>query len=257
MFKRLKTSLTNPPQTVMFIKDSWWRIVGYILLVPFLLTLPLILRSFVTDSMSNSKYQALITVIQEDFRSDQIVISDGVLTSNASISAQFDYLTLVVGRDELSPTAINILFEEEDIVMILSNMEVSRVSYASLELTDHDFSSSDLEDVKTLAFAVKRYIESQDIIFMTDFMQTYIFGVFDYLFYVLMLSLLSMFFISRARIPMKYRFKLSVYLSTVIVVLTMISILFGFELGIFSFFVGYIYHIWAYRFIKIIDTGGI
>ncbi|TNF06675.1 MAG: DUF1189 domain-containing protein [Bacillota bacterium] len=256
MFKRLLTSLTRPPQTAIFIKDSWWRIIGYILFVPFLLTLPLILRSFVTNDMSNERYQTLIDTISEDFRSDGIVITDGILSSTASISAPFDYMTLVVGRENLDPTLINILFEETGIVMVLSNVELSRVSYEELELLNHDFSSTDLNEIKTLSFAVKRYIESQDILFMTDFMTTYFFGLFDYLFYILILSLLSMMFMMKANIPLKFRFKLSVYLTTIVVVLEMIGLLFSTDLGFLTFLGGYIYHLWAYRSIKIIETGG-
>jgi hypothetical protein len=256
MFKRLLTSITRPPQTVMYMKDSWGRIIGYILLVPFLLTLPLILRSFVTNDMSNERYQALIETISEDFRSDEISIVDGQLVSNASLSAEFDYMKLVVGRENLDPTLINLLFEDSGIVMVLSNVELSRVTYEDLELMNHDFSSTDLNDIKTLSFAVKRYIEAQDILFMTDFMTTYFFGLFDYLFYILMLSLLSMMFITKAHLPMKFRFKLSVYLTTIVILLEMIGLLFSMDLGFFTFLVGYVYHLWTYRSIKIVEVGG-
>ena len=256
MFKRFLTSITKAPQAVFYMKDSWGRIIGYMLLIPFLLTLPLVLRSFVTNSMTNTRYQKLITVIQEDFRSDNIQIIDGVLVSSQSMSAGFDYISLVVGRDKLSTTSINILFEEEGLVMIVSNMEVSRVSYESLDLLSHDFSSTQIDDVKGLSFAVKRYIESQDILFMSDFMNTYVNGLFNYIFYVLMLSLLSMTFFSKAKIPLNYRFKLSIYLTSIVVVLDMLGILFSFQLGFFTFLVGYFYHIWAYRSIKIIEPGG-
>ncbi len=256
MFKRFATSLTKAPQAVFFMKDSWGRIIGYILLIPFLLTLPLVLRSFVTDNMTNARYQKLITTIQEEFRSDEIEMIDGLLVANQSISASFDYITLVVGRDKLSNTSINILFEEEGLVMIVSNMEVSRVSYASLELSDHDFSSREIDDVRVLSYAVKQYIESQDILFMSDFIQVYVSGLFDYLFYILMLSLLTLTFFSKSSIPLNYRFKLSVYLTTIVIVLDMLGILFSVSLGFFTFLVGYFYHIWAYRFIKIIEPGG-
>jgi hypothetical protein len=256
MFKRFATSLTKAPQAVFFMKDSWGRIIGYILLIPFLLTLPLVLRSFVTNSMTSARYQKLITTIQSDFRSEDIEIIDGILVANQSMSASFDYISLVVGRDKLSSTSINILFEEEGLVMIVSNMEVSRVSYESLELTNHDFSSTQIDEVRVLSFAVKRYIESQDILFMSDFMNTYVTGLFDYLFYILMLSLLSLTFFSKAKVPMNYRFKLSVYLTTIVIVLDMLGILFSVSLGFFTFLVGYFYHIWAYRSIKIIEPGG-
>jgi hypothetical protein len=72
-----------------------------------------------------------------------------------------------------------------------------------------------------------------------------------------MLSLLSMMFMMKAPIPLKFRFKLSVYLTTIVIVLELVGLLFTVDLGFLTFLGGYIYHLWAYRSIKIIDTGGI
>ena len=257
MFKRFKASIAHPPQTIFFMKDSWWRIIGYILLVPFLLTLPIVLRSFVSSGMTSADYQALISTVQTHFRSDHIQIVDGVLIADEEISASYEYIHLVVGRGKLSQTAINILFDEDSIVMVMTNMEVERISYVDLDLLNHDFSSLNLDDIRTLSFAIRRYIEQQSVIRVMDFMLTYFTGLIDYLFYILMLSLLSMMFITKAHLPMKYRFKLSVYLTTIVIVLGLVTTLFNVNLGFFTFFVGYIYHLWAYRSMKIIEPGGL
>ena len=256
MFKRFKASITHPPQTILYMKDSWWRIIGYILLVPFLLTLPFILRSFVSSGMTNDDYQRLISTVQTHFRSEDIEIVDGVLFANETISASYDYLNLAVGRDEISQTAINILFEEDAIVMVMTNMEVNRITYEELELLNHDFSSLDQEDIKELAFALRRFIDQQSVVGVMNFMATYFLGLFDYLFYILMLALLSMFFITKANLPIKYRLKLSVYLTTIVIFLEFITTLFSTNLGFFTFFAGYIYHLWAYRSMKIVELGG-
>lgn len=257
MFKRFITSISKPPLTVYFMKDSWWRIVGYILLVPILLVLPSILSNMINPKMSNDRFDALIEVIQEDFRVDQAIITDGILSVSNEKKADFDYFQLVIGTNQYDDTSLNIAFLEEDVVIILSNMEFQRFSYESLGLLNHDFSSTDLNDIKVLAIAIKSIIETSSIAQTMDSSLIYFLGLYDYIFNIVILSLFSMVFFQIGPMPFSYRFKLSVYLSTITVLVAFILQLFNLSsLSLLGFFVGYIYHVWAYRKMRIIPKGG-
>jgi hypothetical protein len=92
---------------------------------------------------------------------------------------------------------------------------------------------------------------------MMDVLLAYFTGLFDYLFYVLLLGLLGTLFIQRAPIPFKFRLKLSIYLTTIFVVIEFVLSLFNAsQFGFISFLTAYMYHIWAYRSMKIIEVGG-
>jgi len=257
MFKRLKTSISNPPQVIYFMKDSWWRVILYLLLVPILLTLPLIIRSTITDEMTSSRYALIVDTIQSDFRTSEATIVDGVFTTNASINAKFEYFNLIIGDRDYDPSSVNIVFGESDLIMYISNVEFNRKSYEELNLSNHDFSSIDINEIKELAFAIRLFFEGQSVISMMDVLLTYFTGLFDYLFYILLLGLLGTLFIQRAPIPFKFRLKLSIYLTTVFVVVEFVLALFSApQLGFISFLIAYIYHMWAYRTMQIIEVGG-
>jgi hypothetical protein len=257
MFKRLKTSISNPPQIINYMKDSWWRVILYLLLVPILLTIPLIVRSFVTDEMTSNRYALIVDTISSDFRSNDAQIIDGVFTSTSKVTAKFEYFNFIIGDADYDPSSVNIVFGESDLIMYISSVEIDRRSYEDLNLSNHDFSSIDINEIKELAFSIRLFFEGQSVISMMDVLLTYFTGLFDYIFYVLLLGLLGTLFIQRAPIPFKFRLKLSIYLTTVFVVIEFILALFyATNLGFISFLTAYIYHMWAYRSMKVIEIGG-
>jgi len=257
MFKRLRISISNPPLVIQFMKDSWWRVLIYFILLPMLLTIPLIIRSLVTSEMTQQRYTLIVNTIQSDFRSENSEIIDGVLTSSTNLSAKFEYFTLVIGEGELDPSSVSIVFGETHLSMYITNVEFSRKTYEELNLLNHDFSAIDINEIKELAFAIRLFFEEQSAIPLMDIMLTYFTGLFDYLFYVLLLGLLATVFIQRAPIPFKFRLKLSIYLTSIYIVIELVLTLFSATgLGFISFLAAYIYHMWAYRSMKIIEVGG-
>ena len=73
---------------------------------------------------------------------------------------------------------------------------------------------------------------------------------------VLEMALLIVFFINRIPMPFSLRLKLSLYLTTVYGVVQLILVLFSVTyLNFIALIAVYIYHVWAYRSIKIIPKG--
>ncbi|MCF7931327.1 MAG: hypothetical protein K9L02_07445 [Acholeplasmataceae bacterium] len=254
MFKRLTTSISRPSKTVFFMKDSWKRVILYILLLPLFLLIPLLLTRLVDHSMSIDRYDAMTEIIEEDFRIENASIVDGVLSYETPINASvLGLFTFYIGDQDLSNRTFNFVFEENGLTFYVARYQIEKVSYADLNLLNHDFSSTDPEALRTLGLALKLYIEEQSYIAFADISAQYIYGLMDYVFIALLMAFVMLLFINHVQFPFKLRFKLSVYLSSIWVVSEFILALFHLEqLEIISMLLVYVYHILAYRSFKVI-----
>ena len=254
MLKRLTTSISRPSKTVFFMKDSWKRVVLYIFLLPLFLMIPLILTRLVDHSMSLERYDAMVQVIEDDFRSQNATIVDGILSYETPINASvLGLFTFYLGDQDLSNRTFNFVFEENGLTFYVARYRIEKVSYADLNLLNHDFSSTDSEALRTLSLALKLYIEEQSYIAFADISAEYIYGLLDYVFIALLMTFVMLMFINHVQFPFKFRFKLSVYLSSIWIVSELILSLFHLEqLEIISMLLVYVYHILAYRSFKVI-----
>ena len=256
MFKRMTTSLSKPPLAVFFMKDSWVRALLYLFFIPLLLIIPLLIQSTIQKGMSISRYDALVQVIQKEFTTQNTSITDGILTYESSLKINIDYFFIHLGNQETERSQIVLKFETEDIVLYMSNTEFARKSYEDIHLMDHDFSDNSLENSRKLANAIKVFYDEQDIFFMADLIVIYRDGLYNYVFYVFLMVIMMMLFVPQIQIPYRYRFKLSIYLSTILIFIQLILALFGLsQLEFISIFALYFYHIWAYRSMKTIQKG--
>ena len=109
MFKRLTTSISHPPQTVFFMKDSWKRIVLYVLLLPILLIIPTLIQLYADPSMNLRRYELLTQAVKDDFRTSNASIVDGTLTYEAPVSANFDTIFYLYLGDQNIPKNLFLL----------------------------------------------------------------------------------------------------------------------------------------------------
>jgi len=216
--------------------------------------IPLILTRLVDHSMSLERYDAMVQVIEDDFRSQNATIVDGILSYETPINASvLGLFTFYLGDQDLSNRTFNFVFEENGLTFYVARYRIEKVSYADLNLLNHDFSSTDSEALRTLSLALKLYIEEQSYIAFADISAEYIYGLLDYVFIALLMTFVMLMFINHVQFPFKFRFKLSVYLSSIWIVSELILSLFHLEqLEIISMLLVYVYHILAYRSFKVI-----
>ncbi|HBG32288.1 MAG: hypothetical protein A2084_03900 [Tenericutes bacterium GWC2_39_45] len=256
MFKRLATSLSRPQFAVFFIKDSWIRTILYILLLPLFLIIPALITSVATDEMSVERYTMMVEAVETDFRIENASITDGVLSFEGSKKMSFDYFSFYVGDQDYGMQTLNFVFEETELVLFVSNVELDRETYVALGLLNHDFSLVDSTSIRELSTALKIFMERQDIIGFMDVSLNYTIGLLDYLFITILMSLLMVFFSQRVQLPILLRFKLSVYLSTIWVFSELVLKLFSLEnLEFISIFTVYFYHLFTYRSMNIVTKG--
>ena len=256
MFKRMTTSLTKPPLAVFFMKDSWGRVILYLLLIPLFLMLPTWLESTVNPGMKLDRYELLVETIQKDFILEDTKIVDGILTTNQNKTASFEYFQLTIGNQEASSDKIQIVFLEEDLAIYMTDIEILRKDYDDLGLSQFDFSIVGSSNARVLANAIRTFYNTTNLFTTTEVFISYFVGLFDYIFYAILMALFMLMFTRSLPIPFRFRLKLSVYLSTIFVVIDLLAALF--KVPAISYLiipVLYIWHFWAYRSIKIVDQG--
>lgn len=214
----------------------------------------MLLQRLVDPSMSVVRYEAMTKVIKEDLRTENAAIVDGVLSYEIPIKASFsDLFSIYVGEQELSNRSFNFVFEDTGLTFYVARYEIEHVSYADLNLLNHDFSSTDPENLRGINLALKVYIEQQSYVALADETIQYRNALLDYLFISLLMSFMMLLFVNHVQFPFKLRFKLSIYLSTIWIVSEFVLILFHLEqLEIISMLLVYVYHILAYRSFKVI-----
>jgi hypothetical protein len=256
MFKRLTTSLTKPPLAVFFMKDKWPRVILYLLLIPMFLMIPSWMKSLISPGMSLDRYERMVNAISQDFVLEDTAITDGMLITDVQATATFDYFNIIIGDYTLEQDKIQFVFLPQDLALYVANMEISRTSYATLGLDNHDFSDGSVSNVRRLASAIKLFHDDIGLFSTAEIFVAYFTGLFDYIFYALLMTLFMMVFTRQLPLPFGMRLKLSIYLSTLYVFVELLAILFGvvwIEYLIIPLL--YIWHFWAYRSIKIVDRG--
>jgi uncharacterized protein DUF1189 len=256
MIKKFMTSLSKPPLTIFFIKDSWFKVIFYVFFVSFLVVIPTIIKSTINPTMDMIRYQDMQNSLKSDFIIENAQIVDGTLTYEAPGSFSFAYFNVYLGDNELSNNSVNFVFEENDLVIYVVDIEIDRQNYQSLNMDNYDFSSTDNQDVTRLSVAIKQMYEAQSFIMTAEIFATYFLTFFDYIFIALLMAVLMVFFINRIPMAFSLRLKLSLYLTTVYGVIQLILVLFDVSyLNFIALITVYIYHVWTYRSIKIIPKG--
>lgn len=256
MFKKFTTSLSKPPLTIFFIKDSWFKVIFYMLFVTFLVVIPGFIKIAVNPTMDYNRYQNMQAILEKEFIIENTQITDGKLTYETIRKVNFEFFEVYLGTQNLATNKVNFVFEEEHIAVYMTNVELDKLDYESLGLYNFDFSSTEQAELTRLSVALKMMYERQDIVFVAEVFANYFLLIVDYVFLVLLMAVLMSVFVGRIPMPFSMRFKLSVYLTTIYAVIQLVLVLFGAPgLSILGYFAVYFYHVWAYRHMKIIPKG--
>ena len=138
----------------------------------------------------------------------------------------------------------------------MTDIEILRKDYDDLGLSQFDFSIVGSSNARVLANAIRTFYNTTNLFTTTEVFISYFVGLFDYIFYAILMALFMLMFTRSLPIPFRFRLKLSVYLSTIFVVIDLLAALF--KVPAISYLiipVLYIWHFWAYRSIKIVDQG--
>jgi len=256
MFKRLTTSLTKPPQAVFFMKDSWGKVILYLLFIPLFLMIPSWLKGIANPGMTLSRYELMVQSITQGIILEDTKITEGVLETSEEAKTVFEYFQINIGTYTPTQDKIHFVFLPQDLAIYVSDIEIQRTSYQSIGLENYDFSDRSQENIRMLATGIKAFYNQTSLFETAEAFVAYASGLFDLLFYALLMSFFVMMFTRHLPLPFGMRFKLSIYLSTIYVVVELVAVLFN-SPGISYLVIPllYVWHFWAYRSIKIVDKG--
>ncbi len=256
MFTRLRTSLTKPPRLVIFMKDSWTRLIIYLLLLPLVLVVPGIIRYTIEPDMSADQYDAISDLLLSDFNLDGEMIVDGVFSTTISQTAAYDYLQISTSSAAITPYSITFLFTETDIELYMGSMLYESRTYTELGIENYTFDLQNRANLNTLTRAIEIVYNTQHFTIYIEIVSLYLIALFDFLMIVLLLAMIDYYIIPNQPFKFNLRFKLSIYASTIYVFSQLVLILIDLQaLNIISIIVTYGYHIWIYRSIRIISKG--
>lgn len=256
MLKRLSTSLTKPPQLIIFIKDTWKKLILYLFLLPLILVLPSIAKTIIQPGMSVSQYNALTDIVKSDFDLTGSTITNGIFSTTLSETASFDYFQLTTTTSSLSPYSMTFYLDDDALVLYVGEMAYRSMSYEQLGLENYTFTVDDNAALSVFTTAIKTLYNSQSLTTFIQLFAEYFVAFADYLMIIVLLAMVSYFMIPNQPFSYKLRFKLSIYLTTIYMFSQLVLTLFDAqELNIISIMIAYFYHVWFYRSIKIIPKG--
>lgn len=256
MFNKIRISISKPGLLFAFIKDKKRQIIGYLLLMALLMTLPVIITAIKDPKELFPSNTLIENGINQTFNNNDLRIDNGELNNPNEVNRGFiagEYL-IFVGESLSARNGIIVHFETNDIKIYvqlssLVRQEIASISYEEANISDITFNS---QNNNRIANAVVNLLSKQGMLVYTNVLTNFIFNMIQYLFIALIFTLL---FRITNQIPLNFgsSFKLSFYLTTMWALITLILALFGLsELTFIAYIFVYINHIRAFRSISII-----
>lgn len=257
MFARFKNVLRHPKFVLLYVRDSFFKVFTYLLLMALLLSLPIILIAFTNKDALFPNIGNLKSNIRTNMFNDSLVVENNKLINNEELNISFsiDTYTYVIGKIPANSTPYVVVLESETVSLytIISGqykMLINEVEYT----TDFKFNEEGLNTITSLFTSVTN--DNQTLVTST-FFTYFLVNLFEL---IALTMLMALFGLLMKHIPLKYgvHYKLAVYLITPYVILNLILMLFGLEgLTFISVVVYYIYHSVAYKSVRMVSGSGV
>lgn len=261
MYQRFINTISNPKLVFLYVKDSFLRIVSYIILMSLIISIPVILIGITNKSMLFPSQSTIRTNIESNFYNPNIRVVDGILVNdldtNLEISNSFsvDNFTYVIGDIPNSTQIFLVAFEKEGISLYTNVSTMSRVLLSTTKYTqDFEFS----HEYNYLISNMLVNVVNDNPLILSTIISAHILGnIFDYIFLALILSLMAMLFKSLP-LPFKAHFKVSIYIMSTWAIVTLILSLFNLtSLSFIAIIIAYVYQTIAYGSIRLVRNVGV
>lgn len=257
MFKKFITSLSKPQQTIFFLTDSWFRVIGYLLTITLIISVPPLIKLAIKPEMDMSTYEELKSALKSDWVQQPASIVDGTLTMEGLAVTDFGGYNIYLGERSEYQWAVNFVFGEKELKVYVRDIPVSAHRYETLALENYDFNTLDNGEITKLSVAIKTVYEKEKVLLFGEIFGQYFLNVLDYVFVAFMLTIAFYFFNYQLQMNFTLRFKFAFYLSSIYVVMRLLLSLFNLEaLNPIAVLITALYHFVAFRAIKLVPRGG-
>lgn len=261
MYQRFKNSLFNPKQVFLNVSDSFKRVIVYVLSMVLLMMIPVFLVGVFQPTLFYPTSNDIYYGFNNSFKDKGLAIVDGKFENkeDRNILVVVDGYNFSVGEIKTAINGIRIIFEEETIavyqVLTLGYLhEIDRFSYEQIGFSNFSFEEGQIE---SFALGIVNMLAENKGLILINIFEFFITYLVDYFVYALFFSVISMFFY---RLPLTFStyFKISIYLLTGWAMLNLLLSLFNLgSLYFYTTFIAYIYHIIAFRSVKVIKKIGV
>ncbi len=232
MYSRFKRGLLIPSELPIYLKDTWVRLVTYFFLLVLISMLPFMIAEYPYQGMTSLEYRLIDSGIQTYISGDYGIV-DGKLEIPFELRDKDLYMvagayTIAINN---TPSSIDnqvarLTFLNEGIRYSALGYEVAYYSYVDLDLENYDFNDySDLNKARLIGTLDSILKQNQFANKISQTILQFLISAFEVIFIV---SLTALFF--RKEVPYRYRFKMSLYATTIYVVCALFSIIFAFEI---------------------------
>ncbi len=254
MYARFKRGLLIPSELPIFLKDSWGRLVAYFFLLVAITMLPFFVAEYPYQGMTSQEYQMIERNIQNTISGDYGIV-DGVLSIPIELREKDIYLTAGAYTIAINnaPTGIEnqiarFTFLTEGIRYSALGNNIAYYEYATLGLENYSFSDYSPQNKEKIILALDSVLKENQL--ANKSVQTgfqFLISSFEVIFIV---SLTALFF--RREVPYLYRFKMSLYATTIYVICTLFSVIFALEiLALIGLILVMVYNFKALNFVII------
>lgn len=256
MLNKLKISISKPALVFAFIKDKAGQIIKYLLLMMLLMILPALISTFTNPKALFPSSDLISEGIKKTIVKHNFQIADNKLVNPENNTAAFkaeDY-AVIVGDGSLYITGFIIHFKTDEIQLYMQLSGTITQPYKSLSYQQANLNNVDIDgyNASLVANRIVNIISDDSMLKSMKVFQIFFANLLEYLFIALLLAFLFR-MSNRLPMPFKNSFVISVYLTSIWAVTILILTLFGYEeLRFIALIAVYIYHIWAYRSIRMV-----
>lgn len=233
MFKRINISLTKPKLIGQFINDKKRAIIGYLLLLLLIVTIPVLIKSIVNDKMDlefrlNFESEMISQKLDYQITDFQLSSKDssGIISIDALNGVSLNE-TISLGsanNDLLSSKPYIFNFTEKDLEFYFGFILINKFSYQDLTLNDVDF--GDKNDLDIILKAIDQvYLNNKFRYEAVKVSSFYLSELVSVLFFILISVLI--YGMQRPKLKAQYRFSLAVYSFTIFLFSSLLAQLFG------------------------------
>jgi len=256
VFNKIRLSISKPGLLFAYVKDKKRQILGYLLFMGLIMTLPIIITALRRPTELFPSTDIISKGIHSEFNDKGIMINDGKLENPNDVSKAFivgEYL-FIVGDNVVARSGLVIHFLETEISLyfqanMLITQEIATIPYEGTNLANISFTK---ENTSIIVIAVVNLLANQNILLYSNIIANFIFNIVQYLFIALIFTML---FRMVNRLPLSFgaSFKLSFYITTTWALISLILTLFGINDYFFvAYLFVYINHVRAYRSIRVV-----
>lgn len=255
IFQNMISAITSPKSAFLRIKDKKSKIVGYLLFLILLMSLPTIILGIIrADSLFLSSETLNVELVS--FTNKDLEISNYRLVAHdVNLSETVDVYHFTVGDVRVSTAGFIFKLAEEGIETYYAvgqgmTIPIDMVSYEELNVENLNLSGS---NINVLVNMVTKAFSLNTQIVLTVLFSNILAQAFSLLLAILFLSMLSNI---NKRIPIKFshHFKVNTYLASSYAVAMLIFSLFNLRgLGFVALIIYYIYYFVAYNSIRVVS----